>query len=240
MDSWFERGHVAIVTGGSRGLGKELARELLLRGVCTIVDGRDRAALEAASDELRGLGELIAIAGDVGENEHVHELVAAARKRGRLDLLVNNASTLGEVPLPRVDQLTPQTLAHLFGVNLFAPIHLMQHAVRVMRQIDAIGTIVNVTSDAGTEAYPGWAGYGATKAALEHVSRVLAAELQGRVRVLVADPGDMNTKMHRDAIPDADPGELRDPADCARALLCAVAEMRAPYERIRLAGLARV
>ncbi|MGB8966967.1 MAG: SDR family NAD(P)-dependent oxidoreductase, partial [Candidatus Cybelea sp.] len=95
-----------------------------------------------------------------------------------------------------------------------------------------------LTSDAGVEAYPTWGGYGATKAALEHVSHVLAAELDGTaLRVLVVDPGDMNTQMHRDAIPDADPSGLRDPSDSARALLQAVGEMRAPYERIRLADL---
>jgi NAD(P)-dependent dehydrogenase (short-subunit alcohol dehydrogenase family) len=237
MDSWFEAGHVAIVTGGSRGLGKELARRLLSRGVCAIVDGRDRATLEAASDELRGLGDVIAISGDVSEEAHVHALIAAARKRGRLDLLINNASTLGEVPLPRVDELGPETLSRLFKVNLFAPIHLMQHALRIMRQGNAIGTIVNITSDAAVEAYPGWGGYGATKAALEHISRALAAELGDGVRVLVADPGDMNTQMHRDAIPDADPSELRDPADSAGALLRAIAQMRQPFERVRLADL---
>lgn len=236
MNTWFEAGHVAIVTGGSRGLGKALARELLARGLQVIIDGRDRAALDAARAELRPLGNVVAIAGDVTDKEHVHALIAAARKLGRLDLLVNNASTLGEVPLPRVDQLTQATFLTLFDVNVFAPIHLMQHALQAMRASGGVGTIVNLTSDAGVEAYPTWGGYGATKAALEHVSRVLAAELDGTaLRVLVVDPGDMNTQMHRDAIPDADPSGLSDPSDSARALLQAMAEMRAPYERIRLA-----
>ena len=101
-----------------------------------------------------------------------------------------------------------------------------------------VGTIVNVTSDAGVEAYPAWGGYGATKAALEHVSRVLAAELDGTsTRVLVFDPGDMNTDMHRSAAPDADPVELRDPGDSARALLVAIAAMKAGFERVRAADL---
>lgn len=236
MNTWFEAGHVAVVTGGSRGLGKALARELLAHGLQVIIDGRDRAALDAACAELRPLGNIVAIAGDVTDKEHVHALIAAARKLGRLDLLVNNASTLGEVPLPRIDQLTQATFLTLFDVNVFAPIHLMQHALQTMRAHGGEGTIVNLTSDAGVEAYPTWGGYGATKAALEHVSRVLAAELDGTaLRVLVVDPGDMNTQMHRDAIPDADPSGLRDPSDSARALLQAVAEMRAPCERIRLA-----
>ncbi len=235
-DSWFKPGHVAIVTGGSRGLGKQIARELLRRGVQTIVDGRDAPALAAAHSELREFGNVIAIAGDVTDKDHAHALVAAADELGRLDLLVNNASTLGEVPLPRIDELTQQTFRRLFDVNVFAPIHLMQHALPLLRRGGGISTIVNVTSDAGVQAYPTWGGYGSTKAALEHVSAVFAAELEGTpVRVLVADPGDMDTQMHRDAIPDADPEELLDPADCARALLHAIASMQHPYERVRLA-----
>ena len=235
MGNWFEAGHVAIVTGASRGLGKELARELLGQGLCVIVDGRDGGALEAAEKELGRLGDLVAIAGDVADPEHVRGLVAAAERRGRLDLLINNASTLGEVPLPTVEALEPQTLATLFAVNLFAPIELIRQALPLLRASGG-GTIVNVTSDAAAEAYPTWGGYGATKAALEHVSRVLAAELDDTaVRVLVADPGDMNTQMHRDAIPDADPNTLRDPSESARALLRAIAGMREPFERVRLA-----
>jgi len=238
MKDWFEAGHVAIVTGGSRGLGKALARELLARGLHTIIDGRDGAALEATRSELSRLGNVIAINGDVSDKEHAHALIGAARDFGRLDLLVNNASTLGEVPLPRVDQLTSETLQRLFEVNVFAPIHLMQHALHAMQQTAGVGTIVNITSDAAVEAYPTWGGYGASKAALEHFSRVLAAELENAsVRMLVADPGDMNTQMHRDAIPDADPAELRDPAESARALLQAIAEMRNPYQRVRLSEL---
>jgi NAD(P)-dependent dehydrogenase (short-subunit alcohol dehydrogenase family) len=239
MNTWFEAGHVAIVTGGSRGLGKALARELLGCGLHVIVDGRDAKALEAARLELSAYGDVVAIAGDVVDKEHAHALVAAAKRFGRLDLLVNNASTLGEVPLPRIDQLSSETFDLLFEVNVFAPIHLMQHALRLMLRSGDPATIVNVTSDAGVEAYPTWGGYGATKAALEHISRVLAAELEPSVvRVLVADPGDMNTQMHRDAIPDADPSELRDPAESARALLAAIAGMQSPFERVRLSEMA--
>ncbi len=233
-----EEKHVAIVTGGSRGLGKELARELLSRGVRVIIDGRDAAVLKEAQEQLSTSGELVAIAGDVADEQHVHELIAAARAFNRLDLVINNASTLGAVPLPRVEELSRETFDRVFHVNVFAPIHFMQHALHAMRRTQERSTIVNITSDAGVEAYPGWAAYGASKAALEHVSRVLAAELEGTaVRILVADPGDMNTQMHRDAIPDADPTELRDPADSARALLHAIATMKEPYERVRLADL---
>jgi NAD(P)-dependent dehydrogenase (short-subunit alcohol dehydrogenase family) len=234
---WFQPGHVAIATGGSRGLGKALARELLAKGLTVIIDGRDPFELERSRRELAGIGDLIAIQGDVADPEHVHALVAAARRAGRLDLLVNNASTLGKTPLPAIAELERETFRSLFDVNVFAPIHLIQHALPLMQR-SGLGTIVNVTSDAGVEAYATWGGYGATKAALEHVSRVLAAELEGgSTRVLVFDPGDMDTAMHRDAIPDADPAELRDPADSARALLRAIAEMRDPFERIRASDL---
>lgn len=236
--SWFEAGHVAIVTGGSRGLGKALARELLARGLYVIVDGRDADVLEATAAELGSPGSLIAVPGDVTDPKHAHFLVGAARDLGRLDLLVNNASTLGEVPLPQIEDLTRSTFTRLFDVNVFAPIHLTQHALTLMRHSAEPATIVNVTSDAAVEGYPAWGGYGSSKAALEAVSRSLAAELEGTaVRVLVADPGDMNTQMHRDAIPDADPAGLRDPADSARALLRAVASMRDTFERVRLAEL---
>jgi NAD(P)-dependent dehydrogenase (short-subunit alcohol dehydrogenase family) len=238
MNTWYEAGHVAIVTGGSRGLGKALARELLELGLRVIIDGRDTAVVEAARRELATFAGLTAFAGDVSDREHAHALIAAANDLGRLDLLVNNASTLGEVPLPRIDQLSYDTFRSLFNVNVYAPIHLSQHALRLMQRTNGSATIVNITSDAGVEAYPTWGGYGSTKAALEHVSRVLAAELEGtRVRVLVADPGDMNTQMHRDAIPDADPNMLADPADSARALLRAIAEMTTSFERVRLAEM---
>lgn len=238
MNTWFEPGHVAIVTGGSRGLGKELARELLARRITTVIDARDAVALKAAEEDLRAYGNVVAIPGDVTDKNHAHALVGAARELGRLDLLVNNASTLGAVPLPRIDELTQQAFRDLYDTNVFAPIHLMQHALPLMRSSGGPATIVNVTSDAAVEAYAGWGGYGASKAALEHVSRIAAAELEGtNVRVLVADPGDMNTQMHRDAIPDADPNELRDPADSARALLQAIAQMKSPFERVRLAEL---
>jgi NAD(P)-dependent dehydrogenase (short-subunit alcohol dehydrogenase family) len=246
---WFQSEHVAIVTGGSRGLGKALACELLGRGLTVIIDGRDPAMLERtrrvtlsdvslslSKDEGR-LGNIITIPGDVADPAHVHALIAAAKQAGRLDLLVNNASTLGQTPLPRIDQLDRETFCALFDVNVFAPIHLIQHALPLMSQSDR-STIVNVTSDAGVEAYPAWGGYGATKSALEHVSRVLATELEGSsTRVLVFDPGDMNTAMHRDAIPDADPLELRDPADSARALMRAIAEMKSVFERVRASDL---
>jgi len=205
--------------------------------VLVIIDGRDSVELERARKELADIGNVVAIAGDVADPGHAHALIAAARRAGRLDLLVNNASTLGMVPLPAVADLDRPTFDSLFAVNVFAPIHLIQHALTLLASAD-VGTIVNITSDAGIEAYPTWGGYGATKAALEHFSRVLAAELVGAsTRVLVFDPGDMNTAMHRDAIPDADPSELRDPAESARALVRAITQMSGSFECVRASDL---
>jgi NAD(P)-dependent dehydrogenase (short-subunit alcohol dehydrogenase family) len=215
---WFQSGHVAIVTGGSRGLGKALARELLAKGLRVVTDGRDPAELERARRELAESGDVVAIAGDVADSDHAHALIAAAERYGRLDLLVNHASTLGRTPLPAIDGLDRRTFDALFAVNVFAPIHLAQHALKLMARSE-LSTIVNVTSDAGVEAYP-------------------TAELEGRAtRVLVFDPGDMNTAMHRAAIPEADPAELRDPSDSARALLRAIAEMEGGYARVRASDL---
>ncbi|HEY6325129.1 MAG TPA: SDR family NAD(P)-dependent oxidoreductase, partial [Candidatus Cybelea sp.] len=150
---WFQPEHVAIVTGGSRGLGKALAGELLRKGLVVIIDGRDAAELERAREELAGAGDVVAIAGDVADPQHAHALIAAAGRAGRLDLLVNNASTLGKTPLPAVADIDRATFGALFSVNVFAPIHLAQHALKLMARSD-VATIVNVTSDAGIEAYP--------------------------------------------------------------------------------------
>ncbi|HZO93528.1 MAG TPA: SDR family oxidoreductase [Candidatus Baltobacteraceae bacterium] len=238
MEDWFDAGHVAVITGGSRGLGKALARELLAYGLHVVIDARDAVELERARQELATFGHVVALAGDIADAAHAHALIDAARSFGRLDLLVNNASTLGALPLPAIADIGPETFSRLFDVNVYAPIRLAQHALPLLRRAD-VATIVNVTSDAAVEAYPGWGGYGASKAALEAVSRVLAAELDGTpVRVLVADPGEMDTRMHRDAVPDADASALRDPAESARALLEAVAAMRARFERVVLAEAA--
>jgi NAD(P)-dependent dehydrogenase (short-subunit alcohol dehydrogenase family) len=240
METWFESGHVAIVTGASRGLGKAVARELLLRGLRVVIDARDPRALAIAGEELQQFGVCTAIAGDVTDETLVRALFAAAQDFGRLDLLVNNASSLGEVPLPRVDELSQRVLQSVYDVNVFAPVRLMQYALEPMRH-SGLGTIVNITSDAGVEPYPTWGGYGSSKAALEHISRVFAEEISGSpLRMLVADPGDMDTQMHRDAIPGADPASLRDPADSARALLTAIASMRSAYERVRLTDVVNV
>jgi NAD(P)-dependent dehydrogenase (short-subunit alcohol dehydrogenase family) len=147
--------------------------------------------------------------------------------------VINNASTLGRSPLPALDQLSPSTFDRIFTTNVFAPLHLIQHALPIMRLTG--GTIVNITSDAAIEEYAGWGGYGSAKAALEHMSRILAAELDGSgISVIVADPGDMDTELHRLAVPDADVTSLADPRAVAPALLRAIAAPRGSFVRVAL------
>jgi NAD(P)-dependent dehydrogenase (short-subunit alcohol dehydrogenase family) len=234
-NSWFERGHVAIVTGASQGFGRAVATELAGRGIALVIDARGAELLDETARRLTEHVPVVAIAGDVTDGAHVHELIAAAERRfGRLDLVVNNASTIGRSPLPRLDQLSPAMLERIYATNVFAPLHLIQHALPLMRRNDG-GTIVNVSSDAAVNAYAGWGGYGSAKAALEQLSRILAEELSGsNVRVIVADPGDMATALHRAALPADDPAGLADPSDVAPALLRAIASAREPFTRVAL------
>ncbi|MDQ2907980.1 MAG: SDR family oxidoreductase [Candidatus Eremiobacteraeota bacterium] len=231
---WFEPGHVAIVTGASQGFGRAVSELLAQRGLNLIVTARHGDALDDAARRLRGTGSVVALAGDVADAAHVHGLVAAAQQAfGRIDLVVNNASTLGASPMPALERLGRDTFHALFVTNVFAPLHLIQHALPLLRRTN--GTIVNVTSDAAQNAYAGWGGYGASKAALEHVSRTLSAELEGSgVSVIVADPGNMQTAMHRDAEPDEDLSSLPNPAAVAPALLDAIARPRGGFLRVEL------
>jgi len=237
-ESWFERDHVALITGASKGLGRAVARLLAQRGLRLVITARDEVALNDAAAELGKLTAVEAIAGDVADLEHVHALVKRTKDAfGRLDLLVNNASTLGITPLPRLERLSPNVFERLFFTNVFAPLHLMHHALPLL--LKSGGTIVNVSSDAALNAYPGWGGYGASKAALEHMSRTFAAELDGfGVSVLVVDPGSIDTDMHRAAEPDADFTNMPRPEDVAPALLDAIASVREPFARVELHALA--
>jgi NAD(P)-dependent dehydrogenase (short-subunit alcohol dehydrogenase family) len=231
---WFERGHVAIVTGASKGLGRAVARRLAERGLRLVIDARGEETLREAEAELSALTEVVALAGDVAEAAHVHALVQAAADRfGRIDLVVNNASSIGGSPMPPLERLSPAKFEQLFTTNAYAPLHLIQHALPLLRA--SRGTIVNITSDAAVEAYEGWGGYGASKAALEHLSRVLAAEIgDAGVRVIVADPGNMDTELHRAAEPGVDLSDLPSAEDVAPALLAAIASADAPLVRVEL------
>ncbi len=190
----------ALITGASRGLGLALAGELARRGWSLIIDARGPAALEAARAELAQLTSVVAIPGDVADPAHRAALAEAAA--GGIDAIVNNASVLGPSPQPRLLDYPLDVLEYVYATNAIAPLGLIQ-AVHARDALAADGCIVNVTSDAAVEPYEGWGGYGSSKAALEQLTAVLAAELP-TVRIYTVDPGDMNTRMHQEAFPGED------------------------------------
>jgi NAD(P)-dependent dehydrogenase (short-subunit alcohol dehydrogenase family) len=188
----------AIITGASRGLGLALARALAERGWRLVLDARGAADLEHAARELGTLTEVAAIPGDVADLRHREALVAAAGPE--LDLLVNNASVLGPSPQPPLSRYPLAELERVYRVNTIAPLALVQLALPLM---GAHGRILNITSDAAVEPYPGWGGYGSSKAALEQLGAILAAEHPG-LRIYAVDPGDMRTRLHQEAFPGED------------------------------------
>lgn len=226
---------VALVTGASQGLGLEVARLLARRGLRLILTARGAQQLERVADEVRRHTAVLTVPGDIADQAHAERLVdAGAARFGSIDLLVNNASTLGPLPQPPLELLRPDALDRIFRVNVVAPLHLAQLVLPGMRARGR-GAIVNISSDAAVQAYSGWGGYSASKAALEHLSRVLAAELAGTgVRVYVVDPGDMNTQMHRDADPGADLSGLPGPEVAAGRLVQLLVRETAPFGRFDL------
>jgi NAD(P)-dependent dehydrogenase (short-subunit alcohol dehydrogenase family) len=227
-----ETTRTALITGGTRGFGFALASSLVADGWRVVIDGRDRHTLDAAL-ELLGPAAT-GVAGDVTDPAHRRTLVSAAQAGGRLDVLVNNASTLGPTPLPPLRALGPASLAELFAVNVIAPLGLVQLALPLLRA--SSGTIVSVTSDAAIEAYDGWGGYGASKAALEQLTAVLAAEEPG-LSVWSFDPGDMRTEMHQDAFPAEDIGDRPLPEEVAVPALRRLLWDRPPSGRYRAADV---
>jgi NAD(P)-dependent dehydrogenase (short-subunit alcohol dehydrogenase family) len=238
----------ALITGASRGLGLALAAGLAREGFDLIIDARDRAALDAAAGALRAAGPaaqrpgspaaqrpgnraVAAIPGDVTDPSHRAALIAAAS--GRLDLLVNNAGTLGASPLPALADYPVDELRAAFEANVIAPVALIQLALPLLRASG--GAVLNITSDAAVEAYAGWGGYGAAKAALEQASNVLAAE-ELAVRVWWADPGDLRTDMHQAAFPGEDISDRPEPASVVPAFVRLVTE-RLPSGRYRASHL---
>lgn len=190
---------VAIITGTSRGLGLALARQLARDGYTLVIDARGIEDLEQTRADLAELTKVIAIPGDVSDPDHRRRLVEAAD--GRLNLLVNNASILGPSPQPPLSDYPLDVLEQVYRTNVIAPLGLIQLALPLLRQSQ--GTVINITSDAALEPYEGWGGYGSSKAGLEQMSRILAAE-ESLVRVYWVDPGDMNTRMHQEAYPGDD------------------------------------
>jgi len=223
---------VAVITGASQGLGLSLATDLAASGWSVVADARRADLLGQAVDGLPG-GPHRAVPGDVTDAAHRAALVAAAADLGGAALLVNNASTLGASPLPRLADLTPATYERILAVDVVAPVAL---AAALLPQLRAhSGRIVNITSDASVEAYEAWGGYGSAKAALDQASRVMAAEEPG-VRVYAVDPGDLRTAMHQAAFPGEDISDRPEPETVVPALLRLVTE-RPPSGRYRAAEL---
>jgi NAD(P)-dependent dehydrogenase (short-subunit alcohol dehydrogenase family) len=222
---------IAVITGASRGLGLALARGLSGEGWSLVLDARDGAALRAAAAALPGTPRLLA--GDVADPEHRAALARAATDLGGPDLLINNAGTLGASPLPALADYPIAGLRAAFETNVLAPIALTQLLLPALRGRG--GAVLNVTSDAAVEAYAGWGGYGAVKAALEQASNVLAAE-ENAIRVYWVDPGDLRTRMHQEAFPGADISDRPLPDAVVPAFLRLFTQ-RPPSGRYRAAEL---
>jgi NAD(P)-dependent dehydrogenase (short-subunit alcohol dehydrogenase family) len=206
---------VAIVTGASRGFGRAVTAALLDRGWAVVGDARRASELKTTARELNSR-QLIALPGDVTDAAHRDVLVDAATNAGPLRLLVNNASRLGPSPQPALSDYPASELWAVYQTNLFAPLALIQAALPALT--DNSGVIINLTSDAAVEPYPGWGGYGSSKAALDQLSAVLAAEAS-TVPVYAFDPGDMRTQMHQAAFPGEDISDRAEPASVVPALL---------------------
>ncbi len=219
----------ALVTGGTRGLGKAIATELAGQNWRVIIDGRSLAALDAAVSQLGG--DVVGIDGDITSPAHRDRLVAAIGDS--LDLLVNNASELGPSPLQTLAQISPDDVARILDVNVLAPLALTQALIQPV--ISRSGVIVNISSDAAVEAYSGWGAYGASKAALDHLSAVLAEE-NPDLSIYAFDPGDMRTDMHQAAFPGEDISDRPLPETVVPALVRLI-DRRPPSGRLRAADL---
>jgi len=207
---------VALVTGGSRGLGYSLVAALVGNGWRVITDARDALQLSAARATLPESAHVIAKAGDVADVQHRRELVDAVRAAGRLDLLVNNAGILGPSPQPRLADYPLEDLERVYAINTFAPVALLQDLLPYL--LRDRGRVINISSDAAVEPYEGWAGYGSSKAALDHLTAILGVE-QPQLRVYAFDPGDMATAMHQLAFPGEDISDRPHPDAVVPALL---------------------
>ncbi len=227
---------VAIITGASRGFGKALTAGLLDRGWTVVIDARQGIELKITATELNST-RLIALPGDITDASHRDALVAAAMEAGPLRLLVNNASRLGPSPQPALADYPPSELRAVYETNVFAPLTLIQRALPALAA--NAGVVINLTSDAAVEPYPGWGGYGSSKAALDQLSAVLAAEtsVASAVSVYAFDPGDMRTEMHQAAFPGEDISDRAEPASVVPALL-RLLDSRPAAGRYRSADLA--
>jgi NAD(P)-dependent dehydrogenase (short-subunit alcohol dehydrogenase family) len=211
----------ALITGASRGLGRALFQHFARAGVRVVGVARERAAIEAVAAELSAQGfSAHGLAADLGAQSDIYPIAgAAAALVGPIDILVHNASSLGPTPLPLLLDTACEDFARVLEVNLLGPFRLSKALVGNML-LRGQGLVVHVSSDAATNAYPRWGAYGVSKAALDHLSRIWAAELaDSGVRFISIDPGEMDTAMHAAAIPDADPATLARPEDVAARIV---------------------
>jgi NAD(P)-dependent dehydrogenase (short-subunit alcohol dehydrogenase family) len=206
---------IALITGASRGLGLALARQLASEDWHLIIDARGSKALETARVALAKQTRVIAIPGDVTDGDHRLALAEAARERGGLDALVNNASMLGPSPQPELLDYPLEVLEQVYRTNVIAPLALVQ---TLRNELKPGACVINITSDAGVEAYSGWGGYGSSKAALEQLSNILAAE-NSSLQVYWVDPGDMRTQMQQEAFPGEDISDRPLPEESVPGLL---------------------
>jgi NAD(P)-dependent dehydrogenase (short-subunit alcohol dehydrogenase family) len=214
-------GKSILITGGSKGLGRALALSLSSMGAKVVLVARERAELdEAVSAVKRNSGVAFGISADVGDKESVYPIVGqAAALAGPIDVLINNASTLGPLPLRLLVDTDCEDFERVLEVNTVGPFRLIKAAAGPMI-VRGAGVIVNISSDAAVEPYAGWGAYSASKAALDHLTRIAAVELAGTpVRFFSVDPGEMDTRMHADAMPDADPASLKQPEEVAEQIV---------------------
>lgn len=229
---------LAVITGASRGLGLALSRALAAEGWQLVLTARDERELSVVEAELAAVTKVSALAGSVVDDDHRERLARAAAALGGASLLVNNASTLngytpGGEPLPRLADFPLPGLLETFEVNVLGPIALTQLVLPQLRE--RTGAVLNISSDAAVEAYEGWGGYGASKAALDHASAVLAVE-EAPVRVWAVDPGDMRTALYQEAFPGEDISDRPLPESVVPALLTLL-HTRADSGRYRAAEL---
>lgn len=210
-----------LITGGSRGLGRALGIALARKGARVVLVARNRAELDRAVEEIRAQGgQAYGIAADIGNKDDIYPIAGqAAALAGPVDILIQNASTLGPVPLRILLDTDCEDIQRTLEVNLVGPFRLAK-AVAGSMALRGSGLVLAISSDAAVEAYSGWGAYGISKAALDHMTRIFAAELDGTgVQFLSIDPGEMDTQMHADAMPDADPRTLARPEDAAERIL---------------------
>lgn len=230
-----------LITGASRGLGRALAHQLASKGARLALVARDAQALDAVVSTIRAAGgTAFPITADIGDKAAIHSIAQqATRLLGPVDCVIHNASTLGPTPLPLLLDTDCEDFERVLQVNLLGPFRLSKILAGSM-VLRRVGTIVHISSDAAVEAYPRWGAYGVSKAALDHLARSFAIELSDQgVRFLSIDPGEMNTQMHADAIPDADPATLADPAQVAAQIVALLARGRTqPSDPVRYSSTA--